>query len=426
MSFKRDLKKHFEHVRVEVLGPFLLGVCGFPKAFTLSVTMPCRDESAGLEATLASFRGVADEIVIGIDPRTVDNTREIAEKYADVVFDIKDPEGPKGDEAPDTGVHFGWIRNQCMDKCTSDWIFMTEGHERLISGWETLLTLDTCIHPAVKVGLVLRTGNDQQWGFPWLCKNDPKIRYKRKTHNELDWPDGYYVVNLPTVRTLHDRVHDLELARAAQRKTQNRLTLLEDWKDNKNTNSLHYLGAEWREHDPEKAMRYMEEYLALPRKNGAQHYHTRLLLTKSLARKAEELAKKGEPYKVVTARAREVLMGCVADDWSRTEHWIWLGDLAFNDKKFEEALQFYLYAGTRVGEPPFTMWWVDLSCYSWLPAQRLAMCFGELGRLKDSLYWARKVLELLPDTADPWCFEEAQTNITLLEETIENVRPKSE
>src|ERR1700744_4257402 len=138
MSFKRDLKQHFEHVRIEVLGPYLLGVCGFPKAFTLSVTMPCRDEGADLEATLASFRGVADEIVIGIDPRTVDNTREVAEKYADVVFDIKDPEGPKDDETPEGGVHFGWIRNQCMDKCTSDWIFITEGHERLISGWETL------------------------------------------------------------------------------------------------------------------------------------------------------------------------------------------------------------------------------------------------------------------------------------------------
>jgi len=389
----------------------------------LSVTMPCRDEGADLEATLASFRGVADEIVIGIDPRTVDNTREVAEKYADVIFDLKDPEGPKDDETPDGGVHFGWIRNQCMDRCTGQWIFMTEGHERLISGWETLLSLNN-LNQAIKVGFVLRTGHDQQWAFPWLCKNQKDIRYKRKTHNVLDYPDGSYVVQLPTIRTLHDRVHDRELSRAEQRKTQNRLTLLEDWRANRNENSLHYLGTEWREYDPVRARSYMEEYIRLPRKNGAMRYHTRLQLAKLYAQEAEEAAKKGEQAKVkeILAQARETLMGCSGDDWSRTEHWVWLGDLAFNEEKYEEALQFYLYAGTKVGEPPFTLWWVDLSCYSWMPCQRLAMCFGELGRLKDSLYWARKVLELLPDNAAAWAFEEAQANINLLEETIENVR----
>jgi len=425
MSFKRDLQQHFEHVRIEVLGPYLLGVCGFPKKFKLSVTMPCRDEGADLEATLASFRAVADEIVIGVDPRTVDNTREVALKYADVVFDIVDPEGPKDEETPEGGVHFGWIRNQCIEKCTSEWIFMSEGHERLVSGWEALLALDHLPKQA-KVGFVLRTGNDQQWAFPWLFKNEKSIRFKRQTHNVLDFPAKTFVVQMPQVRTLHDRVHDRELARATQRKTQNRLTLLEDWMTNKNENSLHYLGAEWREHDPERAIKRMEEYLQLPRKNGAMHYHTRLLLAKMLSQKAENLAKENLSTKEVLTQAREVLMGCTADDWSRTEHWVWLGDLAFNEERFEEALQFYLYAGTKVGEPPFTLWWVDLSCYSWLPAQRLAMCFGELGRLSESLYWARKVLELLPDDAEAWAFEEAQANISLLEESIDVSRQTPE
>jgi tetratricopeptide (TPR) repeat protein len=419
MSFKNDLQKHFEHVRIEVLGPYLLGVCGFPKKFTLSVTMPCRDEGADLEATLASFRGVADEIVIGIDPRTVDNTREIALKYADVVFDLKEPEGKKDDKAPDSGVHFGWIRNQCIDRCTSQWIFMTEGHERLVSGWEALLSLNRLPAPA-KIGFVLRTGTGQQWAFPWLFRNDKNIRFKRKTHNVLDYPNGTYVIQMPQVRTLHERAEDRELARAVQRKTQNRLTLLEDWVVNQNENSLHYLGAEWREHDPAKALRYMEEFLQLPKKNGAMHYHTRLLAAKLYAAKAEALMANNQSPKEELAKARKVLLGATEDDWSRTEHWVWLGDLAYNEEKYEEALQFYLYAGTRVGEPPFTLWWVDLSCYSWLPAQRLAMTFGELGRLSDSLYWARKVLELLPDDAESWAFEEAQANITLLEESIEN------
>jgi len=69
---------------------------------------------------------------------------------------------------------------------------------------------------------------------------------------------------------------------------------------------------------------------------------------------------------------------------------------------------------------------VDLPMYSWVPAQRLAMVYAELGRLDDSLYWARRVVELLPDDAEQSAFQEAQANITLLEERINAGRGDSE
>lgn len=420
ISFLKDLRQHFgKNVRVEALGPYLLGICGWARGFTLSVTMPCRDEAEDLEATLASFRAIADEIVIGVDPRTTDNTREVAAKYAEVVFDLITPEGPNGDQTPEGGVHFGYIRNQCMDKCTGEWIFMSEGHERLVTGWEALQSLDQ-LPKITKIAFVLRTGNGQQWAFPWLCKNDPKIRYARQTHNILDYPAGTYAVQLPQVRTLHERVRDRELARYAQRKVQNRKTLMDDWVHNQNEASLHYLGAEWREHNPDKAIDRMEEYLQLPKKNGPMRYHTRLLLSKLYSQRSSKCEPGSKEEKEALAGARRVLMGCIDDDWSRTEHWIRLGDLAFLAENYEEALQWYRYAGLLVGSPPFTLWWVDLNCYSWVPAQRLTAAYGELGRLDDSLYWARRVLELLPDDAESSAFEEATANIKLLEETIQN------
>lgn len=421
MSLKNDLKQYFEHVRIEVLGFYLLAVCGWEKKFTLSVTLPCRDEAVDLEATLASFRAIADEIVVGVDPRTADNTREVARKYAEVVFDLVDPEGPEDDKVPNGGVHFAWVRNQCMDRCTSEWIFMTEGHERLVSGWEALLSLDQLPAPT-RIGFVLRTGNNQQWAFPWLCKNDPNIRYARQTHNVLDYPAGSYAIQLPQVRTLHERVADRDIARHHQRKVQNRITLMDDWVSNGNEASLHYLGAEWREHNPDKAIQRLEEYLLLPKKNGPMRYHTRLILSKLYSQKADRLAssKDLEGETEAWKRAREILLECVADDWSRTEHWVRLGDLAFREDKFEEALQWYTYAGTKVGNPPFTLWWVDLPMYSWIPAQRLSMTHANLGQLEDSLYWARKVLDLLPDDAESAAFEEATANIVLLEETLRN------
>ena len=49
------------------------------------------------------------------------------------------------------------------------------------------------------------------------------------------------------------------------------------------------------------------------------------------------------------------------------------------------------------------------------------MVHGELGNLDESLYWARKVLEHLPDDAESWAFEEARANINLLEEHTNHV-----
>lgn len=432
-SFLEELKKYFKHVRVECLGPvqpdtrapaFLLAVCGQPKEFTLSVTLPVRNEEADLAMTLASFRGVADEMVVGVDPRTTDNTFEVAQKYADVVFYLESPEG-KGDERvrAEDGVHFGNIRNQCMDKCTSDWIFMTEGHEYLARGVNELLMLHA-LPEDTKVVNVLRTGgppgNRQRWGFPWLCRNDPAIRYRRSTHNILAYPPEYRDnVSLPGVQTLHERVHKREVERAVQRSAQNRVTLMDDWIRNQNEQSLYYLAVEWREHDPAKAVETLREFLALPATdtNGPMRYNARLVLAKMIAQSAKELGETAsDAYRTKMLDARAVLLGCVIDDWSRSDHWVWLGDIAFELDRFQEALQFYHYAATAIGKPPFTMWWIDLSYYAYIPAQRLAMTYGAIGQDKDALFWANRVLEIyLGDGEIPSeMIEEAKANIAIL------------
>lgn len=411
MSFKRDLLKHFKSVRVEVLGPYLLAICNLPRGFTLSVTLPVRDEGRDLEATLASFRGVADEIVVGVDPRTTDNTWEIAEKYADVVFFVDSPEGPQGDN--ERKIHFAHVRNQCMEKCSSEWIFMTEGHERLVHGFDELNALDT-LDKRIQVVLVQRSGNNQVWMFPWLCRNRDDIRYVRHTHNTLDFPSGTYCVWVPSIRTLHERHSDREQARAAQRKGQNRAALLDDWMRNYNDVSLHYLGAEYREHSSEKAIERLEEFLALPARNGAMRYHSRLLLAKLYAQKGD------------SKQCRNVLIQAVGDDWQRIDHWVWLGDLAYIQGNLEEALQFYAYTATKIGTTPTAVWWVDLGYYSWIPSQRLCMVYAELGLLEEALQWARRVIEFLPDDFPVEGFEEAQENLRLIEEKIEDGKRRIE
>lgn len=420
LEFKRFLRKYFEDVRVEAIGPparlfpsdrgqpcYLLGIVGFPRAATVSMCLPARDEAADIEKTLASFMGFCDEIVVGIDPRTKDDTRELAEKYADVVFDLTELLGPPGEEVPEGGIHFAHVRNQCMARCTSDWIFMTEAHEPLWKGHDALLHLER-VPADVDVISVMRTGgkapNRQQWLFPWLCRNGKGFRYVRSTHNTLEYGAAQMRV-LPQVKTLHERVHERDVARQAQRKIQNRQKLTDDWLANHNEWSLHYLGAEWREWDRDKAIDYLHRYIEIGT-SGALRYHTRLILAKELVRAGRR------------AEARDVLVDAAADDWSRNEHWVFLGDLSFDDEQYEQALTWFRYAAT-MRLAPLTSWWTDLAFYGWLVTQRLAMTHAALGELDEALRRARQLLEDYRDAEAPEAFVlEANENINAIENAI--------
>lgn len=394
--------------RVEILpGGYMLGVCGqlAEKPYRLSVTLPVRDEAADLERVLASFRGAADEIVVGVDPRTTDATREVAARYAEVVFELASPRGPVGDEvAAEGGVHFAWLRNQCIERCSGDWVFMTEGHESLAEGTDHLLRLHELVPERAVAALVARSGQGQQWAFPWLCR--PHMRYGRATHNELQIPKGAYVVGLPQVRTDHFRDHARAVARAEQRGAQNKLWLMADWLERQSVQSLFYLSQEWRGVDPRRARERIEQFIAASN-NGPHRYQARLIL-------AKELGLTGD-----VDGARAVLCGCTADDWSRTEHYVWLGDLAVDAGKLEEAYQWYRLSATRIGSPPFTTWWIDLSHYSYLPCQRLAMVAAALDRADEATVWAQRAVELLPGDAPLEVVAEAKDNLSILLEAAE-------
>jgi len=417
MDFKRFLQDYFSDVRIEVFGRYQMAVCGemAKKAFTLSVCLPVRDEEADLERVLASFRGAADQIVVGVDPRTVDGTREIAAKYADLVFELEDPALEDLDNAnlyvdadkvrPD-GVHFSWVRNQCMDRCTGDWIFMTEGHESLAEGQDRLLNLDALVPENSPVCMVWRSGQGQRWAFPWLCRREAGFRYERSTHNELVFPRKTLVTKLPGVRTDHFRDHSRSESRAAQRRAQNRRTLMDDWMSRKNEQSLFYLGQEWRGIDPARSIDRLQAFLATSN-NGCNKYQARLVLAKELY----GLGKRRE--------AEEVLLGCAQDDWSRTEHWIWLGDINFEHEDYARAYQFYRYATTSIGDPPFTVWWISMDSYTYLPAQRMTAAAAAVGRLEEACHWAEKAASLLPSDTPDAVRAEAEANVRLLRETLD-------
>ena len=412
------LREYFPDTRIECFEPwYQMGICNFgEREETVSVCFPARNEELDIERVLKSFRPVADQMVIGIDPRSTDRTKEIAEAYAEVVFDLEDPQGKSVDGCEDEqAVHFSHIRNQCIDKCTCDWIFMTEAHEHLAKGHDTVLAFGDLIPKSAIIGFVFRTSADERWGYPWVIRRSSGIKFTRRVHNTPDYPLNAHVVRLPQIETFHQRHMANALERKAQRKIVNRKTLMEDWTSNKNEQSLFYLCSEWRQHDKRRASERLEELLALPPKNGAMRYQARMNL-------AEIYYERGE-----MAKARSVLIRCTEDDWNRTEHWIWLGDMAYDLENYREALQFYRYAAASIGDAPFTMWWIKLSCYTYLPAQRMAMCYAALGDGPNALVWARRVIDTIPEDAPPALVEECHRNEQYLIENVEGVQqPKTE
>lgn len=414
-------------VRVEVMGPaaephqepaFLVGIRdGRPKVATLTVTLPVRDEAADLGRTLASFMGAADHIIVGVDPRTKDRTRDIVACYGES-FELVDPEGPvpgkvyesprmkamSGEaQVPPGGVHFSWIRNQCLDKVQTDWVFMTEGHEPLVEGTDALLNLHT-IGANINVVMVWRSDKLSRWGFPWLHRNLPEIAYERSTHNSLRYPDNWLVGQCRQIRTLHERDHSRSVARKDQRKIQNRITLMEDWLHRGSEYSKYYLASEMRDISPDRAEQHFKELLQLPSSHGPMRYQARLILAKLLMTRAA-------PHQEI----KDVLLGCSSDDWSRTEHWVWLGDLARGQDRLEEAIQWYRLGAARIGNPPFTPWWIEMAYYSYLPAQRLAEALAEAGELKEAAEWGRRVIQQLPADAPSQMVDEAVSNVQAIE-----------
>jgi tetratricopeptide (TPR) repeat protein len=284
---------------------------------------------------------------------------------------------------------------------------MSEGHEHLEEGEDLLLRLHTLIPEEAKVVMVTRRGQGQRWCFPWLFRNLAAIRYTRAKHNTLEFPSSMFHVKLPTIITYHDRAHDRTKKRAIQRRGQNRKSLCEDWLSRGSEHSLFYLAQEWRGYNDSKSEERFLQFMAKSN-NGCQRYQARLILA-CMYRNQNRLKD-----------AREILINAVVDDWSRSEHWLWLGDIEFQEKNLETAYVYYRYAATMVGSYPFTLWWIDENHYSYLPPQRLTMLCGELGKYNEGLQWAKHVVELLPKDAPEELVSEAQNIVKLFEEATQN------
>jgi CDP-glycerol glycerophosphotransferase (TagB/SpsB family) len=147
--------------------------------------MIVKNEENVLQRCLESVKDGVDEIVI-VDTGSTDNTKEIAHRYTDKVFDYK------------WNNSFSEARNYAQSKATSEWILALDADEFV--DYQNLFELrneltenqdhfNMCV-----VKIYNFAGKDAQAIFNnyhvRIYKNDPAIKYYRTIHEQLKRTDG--------------------------------------------------------------------------------------------------------------------------------------------------------------------------------------------------------------------------------------------
>ena len=132
------------------------------------------DEEATLAGCLQSLQPVVDEIVILVDDRTTDHSRDIARSHGARVSTFRWKQD------------FSRARNQALDQVRTDWVLYIDADERLQPGARSVLEEALGDPETLAVRLLLRPRAG--WTRMWLLRifrNDPRIRFAGIAHGRI-------------------------------------------------------------------------------------------------------------------------------------------------------------------------------------------------------------------------------------------------
>jgi glycosyltransferase involved in cell wall biosynthesis len=345
------------------------------KGFSISMCFPAWNEAETIQDVIESFLPIADEIIIGIDKKTTDQSREIAAAYADQMHEFTWEKS------------FAKARNFVMNKCTGDWIFMTEGHEYLHeSSIPTLRTLNSLPKDVTFVKVRRYIDYKKHSEFPWICRNNRGAHYINDSHNAVisNIAANNLTISLPDIKTIHDRSEEKDAVRKEQRRFMNRTNLLKAVADNpKDARSMFYLANEYYDYkEYSKAIEWYKRYLCHSYWPD-EKYQAKVFL--------------GRCYAEINniKDSIETFLSCFLEPVPRNDHMIYISDLIAQENP--SAALYYLKMACTVDEPNSPMW-IDPLFYRQIPLQRLCVLYCELGMLTEALECAEKIKKLYPDT----------------------------
>lgn len=328
---------------------------------TLSLCMTVANEAPTLEKSVRSVAPFVDEIIIGVDGKSMDDTAEIARRLATKYFEYDESSPPD----------FPRMRNRALEMVETDWAIVLDGHEWIENAQLIRPALETT---AWSVELRMLCDPDEN-GVPALAFPYPKVlrRHVRfvgaPIHEEVFTPLARRDTNLE-IKVWHQRPPGLAVTTRSQQKSGELERLREAWEDHNDRRSLFYLANGLREAGRHReAIAAYKQYLQAP--NFAEESWQALLY---LARCYAHLKE--------WTTARELFEQAAAESPERAESLVGLGYALLELGEAENAAERFRQAAS-LPEPLNCRLFVEVPVYRWGAWHGLALSRDRLGD-----YWA--------------------------------------
>jgi glycosyltransferase involved in cell wall biosynthesis len=336
---------------------------------TISLAMIVKNGAEHLAQTFESAKPICDELIV-VDTGSTDDTVAIAESFGAKVH------------------HFDWIddfsaaRNESFGKATGDWIMWldcgdtisaqsTQSFLQLKSQLDILDNADF-IWANINRGITPEGMVVCRFNTPRFVRRTAFAGWAGAVHEYMDksnenaiiWENASVDDLLPRANTPTDRNINILQKLIAGGDT--------------STRTAFYYANELRDHK-----RWIDAIAAYERFLAMEYYsweYYESLLSMSICYRNVDRAED----------AAATYYRAIHFDATRAEAFVGLGDLAYERQKWQQAIPFYkaVIGMTRPSEG-FTL----ETCYSWLPWDRLSICYGNVGLLDEAISAAEETLK---------------------------------
>lgn len=327
---------------------------------TISLCMIVKNEEDVLERCLTSVKEFVDEIII-VDTGSTDQTKDIASKFTDKIFDFK------------WVNDFSVARNYAFSKATQKYILWLDADDFFKEeDRNLLLNLRNTLDPSIdSVTMDYHLAFDEEGKVTYslrrnrLVRRDCHFKWIGFVHEYLEVSGNIFhsevAVTHKKEKSYTDR--NLQIYRKHQQAGANF-----------SVRDLYYFANELRDHFfYEEAIEYYEKFL-LTQQGWVEDNISACL-------------KLADCYRHLCEREQEfqAAMRTMNYDQPRAEACCHLGNIFMEEKQWTQAMFWYQLA-TQLEKPTNMMASVDYASWTWVPHLQLCICYDHLGNIEKANY----------------------------------------